>query len=98
VTERSGTAPAAGSEYDGQLSADGRVLGTYVHGLFENAGLRRALLRGLAAAKGRGDAPEAAAWGQLASLDAQFDRLAAEVRASLDLPRLYDIAGLQRPR
>jgi adenosylcobyric acid synthase len=79
---------------DGLLGADGHVLGTYLHGLFDNAGLRRALLQHLAAAKGLAAAPETAAWGNLATLDEQFDRLAAAVRASLDLPRLRAMAGL----
>ena len=46
--------PPAAPQTDGWLSPDGRILGTYLHGLFENPGRRRALLRNLASAKGRG--------------------------------------------
>ena len=80
---------------DGMLNQDGRVLGTYLHGLFDNAGLRRALLHNLAQAKGLAGAPETAAWGRLASLDEQLDRLAAAVRASVDVGRIYEMAGLR---
>ncbi|CAA9285078.1 MAG: Cobyric acid synthase [uncultured Chloroflexi bacterium] len=94
IASRSGSSPVAGTEQDGLLSTEGRVLGTYLHGLFDNAGVRRALLKNLAAAKGLAHAPEAQSWGQLATLDDQLDRLAAVLRDSVDLPRLYDIAGL----
>jgi adenosylcobyric acid synthase len=94
VVSRSAKPPEAGTETDGLISADGRVLGTYLHGLFEAPGFRRALLRTLAARKGRQDAPEAGAWGQLATLDEQFDRLAAVVRESVDLTRLRAIVGI----
>jgi adenosylcobyric acid synthase len=94
IATRSAAPPEPGSEHDGLLSEDGQVLGTYLHGLFENAGLRRALLRNLAARKGLSDSPAAQSWGHLATLDEQLDRLAAVVRENVDLPRLYEIAGL----
>jgi adenosylcobyric acid synthase len=91
---------AAGPETDGLLSADGRVFGTYLHGLFDNGALRGALLRFLAARNGRlaeaGAEQVARGWGADSALDDQFDRLAAAVRASVDVPRLYQIAGLHR--
>lgn len=39
-------------EMDGAVSADGRVLRTYLHGLFRNAALRWGWLEGLAERKG----------------------------------------------
>jgi len=94
VNARSGRPPEPGTESDGLLAAGGRIMGTYLHGLFENASLRQTVLRNLAAFKGRETAPEAASWGQLATLDEELNRLAQAVRTSIDLPRLYKIAGL----
>ena len=37
---------------DGAMDPGGRILGTYIHGLFHNAGLRRAVLESLVRWKG----------------------------------------------
>ena len=67
---------------DGAVSDDGRVWGCYLHGLFANAGLRRAWLDSL-----HGEtAPHAAAPG--ASLHESLERLADAVEAALDMTRL----------
>ena len=68
---------------DGALSSDGRVWGTYVHGLFDNAALRSALLRPLRQARHLTEPPAAAP-----SLDAELDRLADHLAAHLDLVRI----------
>jgi adenosylcobyric acid synthase len=91
VLERSG-APA--SHPDGAADAEGRVLGTYLHGLFHNRELRRALLQGLAARKGV-SLPEG---GADPDPDAEYDRLAATVRQHLDMELVYRIAGLRGDR
>jgi adenosylcobyric acid synthase len=65
---------------DGAFSANGRVWGCYLHGLFDNAGLRRAWLDSL----GRGPAEAARA-------DDSLDRLADAVEAALDMARLESI-------
>jgi adenosylcobyric acid synthase len=67
---------------DGAVSDDGRVWGCYLHGLFANAGLRRAWLASL----GRGPAPA-----PTGSLDESLDRLADAVGAALDMKRLETI-------
>jgi adenosylcobyric acid synthase len=72
---------------DGAISPNGNVLGTMLHGLFENAGLRQSLLAQLRARRGLA-APNGAA---LPSRDAEYDRLAAVVRESLDLGLLRQI-------
>ncbi len=87
ITERQGRAV---DEPDGATSADGLILGTYLHGLFTSPALRGAILRALAARKGV--APRD--WGATAPGADPFDRLADHVRASLDLPALYRIIGL----
>src|SRR5512135_132077 len=78
LIERSSQLCAA---FDGSLSADGNVMGTYFHGLFHNDELRRAILSELAARKGRAFSPLAADY----SPDEQYDRLAAHVRNSLNM-------------
>lgn len=97
VTSRSGLPPVPGApESDGLLSADGRVLGTYLHGLFDSPRLRRALLHNLATSKGLPEEVEQMDWGKLTTLDDQLDQLAAAVRSSVDIRQLYDIAGVPR--
>ncbi len=69
------------SELDGALSEDGNILGTYIHGLFHNDDLRRAILRELAARKGK----ELPAVTASFSYDEQYNRLADHVRKSLNM-------------
>ena len=77
-------------EMDGCLSPDGNHLGTYIHGLFHNEGLRRSLLVSLAARKGVIFRPQA----RVISKEEQYDRLAALVRCSLNIELVYHIIGL----
>ncbi len=79
---------------DGVISANGRVLGTYVHGLFNSHTLRRALLAQLAEWKGVNLPPESDTGGQM-SRDGEYDKLAQTVRGSLDMDLLYRITGLE---
>ena len=81
---------------DGALSEDGRVLGTYIHGLFNSHALRRALLEQIADWKGVALPPLSDTGGQL-SRDAEYDKLAETVRNSLDMDLLYQISGLNAP-
>ena len=70
-----------GGHADGAVSLDGRVAGTYVHGLLHNDAVRGALLRALG---WRGESVESSA----ARRERAFDRLAGVVRAHLDLDRV----------
>ncbi|MYE32728.1 MAG: cobyric acid synthase [Chloroflexi bacterium] len=73
---------------DGAVSPDGRIAGTYLHGLLHNDEVRTALLRAL----GRHDTGESA----MAFADrreAAFDRLAAVVREHLDMARVSAFVG-----
>lgn len=88
VAERSGV---AADSPDGALDADGLTLGTYIHGLFHNHALRRAMLMWLAARKGV-TLPD----GAIVDLDAEYDKLADLVRRSLDMRMVYEMAGLRR--
>jgi adenosylcobyric acid synthase len=71
---------------DGARSADDRVAGTYVHGLFANDAQRHAFVR--AARRRSGLLPPAALAPLAAERDARFERLAEHVRASLSLDAL----------
>ena len=91
---RRGGAPAAAP--DGTYSPDGRIWGSYLHGLFENAVFRRRYLAAL-----RGELPPEPAFqdeppgeSERRFRQQQYDRLAALVRRSLDMQRLYRIVGL----
>ena len=81
---------------DGVISANGRAMGTYVHGLFNSYALRRALLEQLAAWKGAQLPPPSDTGGQL-SRDGEYDKLAQTVRNSLDMDLLYRITALRPP-
>lgn len=75
---------------EGAISADGRIAGAYVHGLFDQASARTALLAQLGAASDGLD--------QHARVDVALDEIAAVLQQSFDIPRLAAIAGLeQRP-
>ena len=70
---------------DGATSSDGRIAGTYVHGLFAADGFRRAYLADLGAPAG----PLAYA----AEIDATLDALAAHLETHLDIPGLLALAA-----
>jgi adenosylcobyric acid synthase len=70
-------------------------LGTYVHGLFHNTELRRAMLKELARRKGVRLPESPDSNGEL-DLDREYDRLADWVRSSLDMDLVYELAGLSR--
>ena len=68
---------------DGAMSANGQVIGTYVHGLFADESQRSALLS-------RWGAPRAVIDYE-ARLEAALDRLAAHLAAHVDLDRLLTL-------
>ncbi len=71
---------------DGAVSADGRIAGCHLHGLFAADAFRRAFLARLG---GAGDP----ALDYEARIEATLDALAAHLEASLDVNRLLEIAG-----
>jgi adenosylcobyric acid synthase len=75
---------------DGAVAGDGWIAGTYLHGLFENDALRHLILINLAERKGVARAGTAIRFDR----GADYDRLAATVRASLDMDALRGIIGL----
>jgi adenosylcobyric acid synthase len=79
----------AASVSDGAVSAQGNVVGTLIHGLLENDGLRAALLTSLW--EKRGQARNALPH-RVPSAAEEYDRLEASVRAHLDLGLLRQLA------
>jgi adenosylcobyric acid synthase len=82
-------------EPDGALNRAGNVVGTYLHGLFVNGGLRRALLAELAARKGQAPDPR---WGAPTATRERYDRLADIVAASSDLATIGKLVALELGR
>jgi adenosylcobyric acid synthase len=72
-----------GADDEGATDGDGQVVGTTLHGLFDNDGLRRAFLVDVARRRGR--AFVAAERSFAAARQSQIDRLADMVEANLDL-------------
>ncbi|MHB0868718.1 MAG: cobyric acid synthase [Chloroflexota bacterium] len=76
---------------EGCVAPNGLVMGSYLHGLFENEPIRRALVEWLAERRG---VPPLRQEGVVAGREAEYDRLADTLRRHLDLERLLEIAGL----
>ncbi|MEK9660145.1 MAG: cobyric acid synthase [Alphaproteobacteria bacterium] len=74
-----------GLHSDGAVSADGRVAGCYMHGLFTCDAFRDAFLRGM-----RADRPQGARWQTV--VDDTLDALADHLDACVDLDALLAIA------
>ena len=70
---------------EGAISADGRVAGAYVHGLFNAGSARADLLAELGVASDGVD--------QSARVDAALDEIALALEAAFDIPALAAIAG-----
>ncbi|MDF2960875.1 MAG: cobalamin biosynthesis protein CobQ [Paenibacillus sp.] len=79
---------------DGAVSANGRLWGTYIHGIFHNDDFRRAWLNEIR--KSRGWEPLQAELRFQERREAAFDRLADHVRSHLDMNRLYEMIGYKR--
>lgn len=84
-------APDAASSYhaDGAVSSDGKVWGTYVHGILHNDELRRSWINDIRADKGW--PPLTGELKFLSRREAAFDRLADHVRRHLDMERIYEM-------
>ncbi|MDD2271901.1 MAG: cobyric acid synthase [Desulfuromonadaceae bacterium] len=75
---------------DGAVSPDGRIFGTYLHGLFENSRFREIYLNSIRLEKGmplrRG--------AQIQPQHDPYEQLAEQFEKYLDLPRILTICGL----
>lgn len=79
---------------DGAVSPCGQIWGTYLHGVFDQPGFRRAWLNTLRARRGW----QPLGTGAVADRGAGFDALADTVRASLDMNAVYRLLGIPGPR
>ncbi|MBI5286744.1 MAG: cobyric acid synthase [Deltaproteobacteria bacterium] len=76
---------------EGATSSDGRIWGTYIHGIFENDGFRTGFLNEVRAAKGL---PTRRVVPFREKRDEGIDRLAGIVWRSVDMQGIYAIMGL----
>ncbi|MNB75709.1 Cobyric acid synthase [compost metagenome] len=83
-------------QQEGVISADGRIWGTYVHGIFENDAFRRSWLNRIRRDKGLPTIEHGICFRHRKK--AAFDRLAAHVRRHVDMNEVYRIAGLHTDR
>jgi len=78
---------------DGLVSSDGRVWGSYLHGLFDNDGLRNRVIKHHMSGGNIESAKE-----RLVSFrgwkEEQYDKLATHLRNHLDMDRIYEIIGI----
>jgi adenosylcobyric acid synthase len=70
---------------DGAISADTRVMGSYVHGLFQNDAFRGMFLERLGASAD-------ANFSYGGTIEATLDQLSEHLEAHLDVDRILDIA------
>lgn len=78
------------SVLDGVSDSTGRVWGTYLHGIFDNTAFTRKLLNNIRRKKRLAPLTETPpSYRKLQ--EAEYDRLAAVVRKSLDMPAIYKI-------
>jgi len=87
LTRRGGR---AAEDDDGLQSSDGRIWGTYLHGVFDAEAFRQWWLNRLRQRRGLAALPEAPG----GSADGVYDRLAHAVRAHLDVKTIYRILGI----
>lgn len=79
-------ATGGGHRPDGATSPDGRVSGSYVHGLFAADGFRHAFLKRLSPARSKG-------FGWNTQIDVALDRLADHIEEHVDTTRILEISG-----
>lgn len=83
------------SQWDGAVNDSGDVVGTYLHGIFDNDGFRRHVLDVLRQKKGWLSVGESTTSFAL-RLERDLDKLADVVRSNLQIDLLYKIMGIVR--
>lgn len=80
---------ATGMHEEVAATADGRIWGTYIHGILHNDALRLSWLNSLRAVRGLPIQAQPSEFGVLR--EQSFDRLAAHFRQYVDMARIYSI-------
>jgi adenosylcobyric acid synthase len=81
---------------DGCISADSRIFGTYLHGIFDDDGFRHQFLRAARAFHQLAAPDELHLWKQLR--EESFNRLAREIENALDMETIFRWVGLSYKR
>ncbi|MDA8441016.1 MAG: cobyric acid synthase [Peptococcaceae bacterium] len=93
-----GLSPALVLQTEGQGHLDGavagNVMGTYLHGIYDNDRFRHHLLSWLWQRNGQEQRPVAAAYSVSAARERDFNQLADLVRSNLDMNKVRKIMGL----
>jgi len=79
---------------DGLTDAEGRVWGTYIHGVFDSDAFRRGFLRALQVRSGKPLIPLADGYAYSEWKERQYELLAEHVRRHSDVHRIYEAVGL----
>ncbi|HWR26117.1 MAG TPA: cobyric acid synthase [Methanosarcina sp.] len=74
---------------DGAIDEAGMVIGTYLHGLFDNRNIRDALMQYLYTKKGLENVPE-----ETMTENSAYEELANMVEQNLDMKKIYEIIGV----
>jgi adenosylcobyric acid synthase len=74
---------------DGAIDGEGLIIGTYLHGLFDNTNIRNALMQYLYRKKGLEYTPE-----DIMTENDAYNELANVVEQNLDMEKLYEIIGI----
>lgn len=77
---------------DGCISGDGRVIGTYLHGLFDEDSFRHCWIGAIRRSLGLADAVKLVNWKQ--RREEELNRLSDTVRDAVDLPAIYELMRL----
>ncbi|HVA78412.1 MAG TPA: cobyric acid synthase [Candidatus Binataceae bacterium] len=85
---------SAAGDFDGAQSADGRVIGTSIHGLFDAPGFRRHFIDTVRKSRGRGPLADPTRAVAGPNRGDAFDRLADLLEAHVDMRRVAALAGL----
>ncbi|MCX7795751.1 MAG: cobyric acid synthase [bacterium] len=81
------------NEIDGYMSLNGKIWGTYLHGIFDNEDFLKELISSLYRKKGLEKTVEVKSFRN--TKIAKYDELARAVRSALDINTIYNIMGIR---
>lgn len=80
---------------DGVVQVDKLVMGTYLHGIFDNDDFRRAVLNQIRQIKGLNPLDKSEQLTTAQKKELAYERLAKTVREALDMEKVYQVMGLK---